>query len=62
MHNYIFLTHEGYTYQPNSNSDAPDIENLQVIGVADGENEQDAFYNLMNERNYLLSTKICTSF
>lgn len=56
MNYYIFLTHEGYTYQPNSESDIPDIENLQVIGIAHGENEQEAFYNLINEREYLLST------
>ncbi|MGH4138228.1 hypothetical protein [Clostridium sp.] len=33
MDNYIFLTDEGYTFMPNSESDMPDVENLQVIGV-----------------------------
>jgi hypothetical protein len=32
MGSYIFLTDEGYTYQPNSDSDMLDIENLQVKG------------------------------
>ena len=27
MNKYIFLTDEGYTYQPNSTSDVPDCEN-----------------------------------
>jgi len=50
MNNYIFLTDEGYTFQPNSESD---IENLQVIGICNGENEKEAFYNLMNQRGKL---------
>ncbi|BCZ45823.1 hypothetical protein psyc5s11_18900 [Clostridium gelidum] len=56
MNNYIFLTDEGYTYQPNTESDVPDIENLQVIGISCGENEEAAFNNLMAKRRYLLST------
>ena len=56
MDNYIFLTHEGYTFQPDSESDVPDIENLQVIGICNGENEKEAFYNLMGLRRYLIST------
>lgn len=56
MNNYIFLTDEGYTYQPYSESDIPDIENLQVIGIASGENEREAFYNLMSRKRYLLQT------
>jgi hypothetical protein len=31
MDNYIFLTDEGYTFQPDSESDVPDIENLLAI-------------------------------
>ncbi|EOR21057.1 hypothetical protein A500_14763 [Clostridium sartagoforme AAU1] len=54
MYNYIFLTAEGCTYQAKSNSDIPDIENLQVIGISKGENSQEAFYNLMNEQEYLI--------
>lgn len=56
MDNYIFLTDEGYTFEPNSESDVPDIENLQVIGISNGENEKEAFYNLMSQRKYLMST------
>ena len=32
MKNYIFITEEEVTYQPNSTSPEPDIENCQVIG------------------------------
>ena len=56
MGSYIFLTNEGYTYQANSESDMPDIENLQVIGISDGENAKEAFYNLMSSRKYLMKT------
>lgn len=56
MGSYIFLTDEGYTYQANSESDMPDIENLQVIGISDGKNAKEAFHNLMSSRKYLMKT------
>lgn len=43
MRHFIFLTQEGYTFQPNSESATPDIENLQVLGTASGADEQNAF-------------------
>jgi len=54
--NYIFLTAEGYTFQPQSECLEPDIENLQVIGFAKGTNSQEAFYNLVKNNEYLLKT------
>ncbi len=56
---YIFLTLEGYTFQPESNFNVmePDIENLQVIGFASGLNQEDAFKNLLEEDESLLETK-----
>jgi hypothetical protein len=56
MNSYIFTSSEGFTYQPNSTSDVPDVENLQVIGYAAGENEQVAFQNLIKENSWLLNT------
>lgn len=53
---YIFLTFEGNTFQPDSESIEPDIENLQVIGISEGNNSQMAFENLINEKSYLLET------
>jgi hypothetical protein len=29
---FIFITFEGVTFQPNSESDTPDIENMKVVG------------------------------
>ena len=57
MKNYIFLTIEGHTYQPNAESIDPDIENLQVIGFSNGVNSRQAFQKLVNENEYLLETK-----
>jgi hypothetical protein len=53
---YIFLTAEGFTYQPHSEKIEPDIENLQVIGFAKGKNSDEAFVNLKNEAHDLLET------
>ena len=53
---YIFLTSEGHTYQPDSESIEPDIDNLQVIGISEGSNSQMAFENLIKNREYLLET------
>jgi len=56
MKSYIFITTEGYTFQPESESPEPDIENCQVIGFAQGTNQQDAFENLIRQNEYLLET------
>jgi hypothetical protein len=56
MNSYIFITTEGYTFQPGSESIEPDIENCQVIGFAKAKDEQDAFQNLVRENDYLLET------
>lgn len=53
MNNYLFLTNEGYTYQPDSESIEPDCENAQLIGIASGDTQEDAFKNLINEKKYL---------
>lgn len=53
MDKYIFLTNEGYTYQPNSESIESDCENSQLIGIVAGNTPEEAFSNLMNERKYL---------
>ena len=56
MKRYIFITTEGYTYLPNSESIEPDCENCQVIGYANGNNEKEAFNNLLRENDYLKNT------
>lgn len=56
MKSFIFITNEGFTFQPGSDSSGPDIDNCQVIGFSKGVNMEDAFRNLVNENRYLLET------
>ena len=56
MSAYIFVTAEGYTFQPGSESKDPDVENLQVLGFAQGNNPQQAFANLLAEDTWLAET------
>jgi len=56
MKSYIFITEEGVTYQPNSTSPEPDIDNCQVVAFAKGKDEDEAFINLKKENDYLLDT------
>jgi len=56
MKSYIFITEEGFTYQPDSMSPEPDIENCQVIGFAKGNDSNEAFEELIKENDYLLDT------
>ena len=56
MNSYIFITTEGDTYQPGSESIEPDVENCQVIGFAHGIDEQNAFKNLITENPNLSET------
>lgn len=56
MKSYIFITAEGYTFQPESTSIEPDIENCQVVGFAKGKDPQQAFQNLIQENSNLLET------
>jgi len=56
MKSYIFITTEGFTFQPNSESQMPDIENCQVIGFGKGQNAQEAFENMLMSQKYLHET------
>ena len=56
MKSYIFITAEGYTFQPESTSIEPDIENCQVVGFSKGMDEDQAFDNMIKENRYLLET------
>ncbi len=53
---YIFLTLDGYTFQPDSMSIEPDIENLQVVGFAFGVTSEEAFRKLLKENEFLVKT------
>jgi hypothetical protein len=56
MRSFVFISSEGFTFQPGSESTEPDIENCQAIGFADGRGIEDAFRNLVLENSYLLET------
>jgi len=56
LKNYIFISTEGSTFQPDSDSSEPDIENAQVIGFISGISYEDAFSNLLKNNPYLLDT------
>ncbi|MEK7079279.1 MAG: hypothetical protein AAB929_04380 [Patescibacteria group bacterium] len=56
MKSFIFITTEGYTYQPDSVSAEPDIENCQVVGFGRGENMDEAFKAMLEDGKYLLDT------
>ncbi|MCH8518686.1 hypothetical protein LAT59_02910 [Candidatus Gracilibacteria bacterium] len=55
-HRFIFLSFEGFTYQPDSESTEPDIENMQVIGFSEGFSRKEAFQNLLKENEYIRDT------
>ena len=56
MRSFIFITDEGYTFQPGSESAESDVDNLQVLGFVHGNDADDAFKNLLNENDWLLRT------
>ena len=56
MNNYIFLTDEGYTFQPETGDEPMEIENLQVIGTAQGADANTAYRNLLADNPHLKPT------
>ena len=49
MNTYIFLTDEGYTFQPETGDEPLEIDNLQVIGFAKGTDANTAYRNLLSD-------------
>jgi hypothetical protein len=56
MSKYIFITAEGYTFQPDSTSQEPDVENLQVIGFGQGLSPEAALKDMLQENKHLINT------
>ncbi len=50
---FIFITEEGFTYQPKSVSQMPDVDNFQVLGFSQGQTEGKAFKNFLCENEWL---------
>ena len=57
MNTYVFLTDEEYTFQPETEAEPVEIENLQVIGFAKGTDGISAYQNLLAEKPELQETK-----
>jgi len=56
MRYFIFITAEGYTYQPDSESSEPDVENCQVLGYGKGFDARDAFENFRANSPWLIKS------
>jgi hypothetical protein len=56
MNTYIFLTDEGYTFQPEPGAEPIEIENLQLIGTAKGLDANTAYRNLLAENPQIEET------
>ena len=57
MKNYIFLTAEGQTFAPSlTESDycVSSVENCQMLGIASGQNQQEALQNLLKENSWIV--------
>ncbi|MCK4312526.1 MAG: hypothetical protein KAW88_07310 [Candidatus Cloacimonetes bacterium] len=50
---FIFLTDEGYTYQPESDLVESEMDNLQVLGFSEGLNIDDTIKNFIKENKFL---------
>lgn len=57
MNSYIFLTDEGYTFQPETENEPVVIDSLQTIGTARGTDAMDAYRNLLAENPQLQERK-----
>lgn len=53
---YIFLTMEGHTYQPGSEAISPDVDNVQMLGIATGPSQRVAFRRLIATNSWLEKT------
>ena len=49
MKNFIFITDEGFTYDPNEK----EIENFQILGTGEGNDVLEAFKNFKINQSYL---------
>jgi hypothetical protein len=57
MNSYIFLTDEGYTFQPETEDEPVVIDSLQTIGTARGADAMDAYRNLLAANPHLQERK-----
>lgn len=53
MNEYIFLTDEGYIFQPETEAEPIEIDSLQMIGTAMGTDAMNAYRNLLADNPHL---------
>jgi hypothetical protein len=53
MKYYIFITPEGMTYQPGSDTLLPDVENCQVLGFGEGPGVTEAISTFLDNHPWL---------
>lgn len=53
---YIFISPEGMTYQPGSESLLPDVENCQVLGFGRGPGISEAISTFLDDHPWLYQT------
>jgi len=56
LNTYIFVTTEGFTYQPGSETIEPDVANLQVVGFGEGTNPDEALANMLETHQWIQNT------
>jgi len=56
MKKFIFITSEGFTFQPNNEDYKPDIENMQVVGFGEGDTVDNAIKFMIKKNSYLRKT------
>jgi hypothetical protein len=59
---YIFITDEGFTFQPGSEAACPDVDNLQVLGIAYGQDAEDALAHLLAQQPWIRETAFSRAF
>ncbi len=59
---YVFVTDEGFTHEPGSESAEPEVENLQVLGIAFGGSAQTAFRRLLAEQPWIATSTFSRAF
>lgn len=52
MREFIFYTFEGYTESPAGEI----VENLQILGFENGDNENEAFKTLINNNKWIIES------
>ncbi|MDD2487645.1 MAG: hypothetical protein PHS92_04730 [Candidatus Gracilibacteria bacterium] len=52
MKKYIYLTFEGFTQEPNGK----DTENVQMLGIGEGNTKHEGFEDLKEKNEWLLDT------